>query len=97
MELRHLRRRPRERVVNIAKRYTIRWMCLVNTELSVVKTVNKIVVMLLIFIFVCRFLQGPDIPERQLYKEPPAAFLEADPLEVRQKKTKNKKNNTLQR
>lgn len=29
-----------------------------------------------------RFLQGPDIPERQLYKEPPAAFLEADPLEV---------------
>ena len=36
-------------------------------------------------IFVLRFLQGPDIPERQLYKEPPAAFLEADPLEVRQK------------
>ena len=33
-------------------------------------------------IFLSRFLQGPDIPERQLYKEPPAAFLEADPLEV---------------
>ena len=32
-----------------------------------------------------RFLQGPDIPERQLYKEPPPGFLEADPLEVRLK------------
>ena len=29
-----------------------------------------------------RFLQGPEIPERQLYKEPPEAFLEADNLEV---------------
>lgn len=32
--------------------------------------------------FLFRFLQGPEIPEHQLYKEPPAAFLEADPLEV---------------
>ena len=31
---------------------------------------------------VCRFLQGSEIPERQLYKEPPEAFLEADNLEV---------------
>ena len=28
-----------------------------------------------------RFLQGPEIPERQLYKEPPEAFLEADCME----------------
>ena len=28
-----------------------------------------------------RFLQGPEIPERQLYKEPPEAFLEADNME----------------
>ena len=35
-----------------------------------------------------RFLQGPDIPERQLYKEPPPGFLEADPLEVSDALTK---------
>lgn len=29
-----------------------------------------------------RFLEGPEIPERQLYREPPDAFLEADYLEV---------------
>lgn len=29
----------------------------------------------------CRFLQGPEIPERQLYKEPPEAFLEADNMD----------------
>lgn len=85
MELRHLRRRPRERVVNIAKRYTSHLMCLVNTDLSVMATFGRIILMLVILIFVCRFLQGPDIPERQLYKEPPAAFLEADPLEVKPK------------
>lgn len=36
-----------------------------------------------IVLFCCRFLQGPEIPERQLYREPPEAFLEADNLEVR--------------
>lgn len=87
MELRHLRRRPKERVVNIAKRCTSCLMCLLYSDSSVVITFSRIILMLLILIifYVCRFLQGPDIPERQLYKEPPAAFLEADPLEVKHK------------
>lgn len=32
-------------------------------------------------VFLQRLLQGPEIPERQLYKEPPEAFLEADNME----------------
>ena len=34
------------------------------------------------FLSLCRFLQGPEMPEHQLYREPPPAFLEADYLEV---------------
>ena len=43
MELGHFRRRPREKVVNIAKRYMYTsLMCFVSTELSVIKTYNEI-------------------------------------------------------
>ena len=44
MELGHFRRRPREKVVNIAKRYIhlTLFMCFVSTELSVIKTCNEI-------------------------------------------------------
>lgn len=72
MELGHLRRRPKERVFSIAKRYVkcghvgyVDWVICGCGQ--------------------CRFLQGPEIPERQLYREPPEAFLEADNMEVRLK------------
>lgn len=46
--------------------------------------VGKLVLLFSIFLCECvsRLLQGPEMPEHQLYREPPPAFLEADYLEV---------------